>query len=167
MSDSTIADLRRELDKARLALADTQAHLTAHAQMNAALHCASDVFYSPLHAKVTAAIAGIDHALERTDQPNAPTLNHQSSDGPWAALVADLDRCRHGRHEGDDCGSCGSRSLGNPHLLRGHVIGYGMRGERIVRPDRDRKHDPAAWRTKSATRNVKADTGGEAVPDGG
>lgn len=149
MSDSTTADLRRELEKARLALADAQSHLSAHAQMNAALHCASEVFYSPLHAKVTAAITGIDHALARTDQPNVPTLDHQSSDGPWAALAADLDRCQHGRHKGDDCGSCGTRSLGNPNLPSGHVIGYGLRGERIVMPDRDHKHDPAAWRTRA------------------
>ncbi|MFJ2399818.1 hypothetical protein ACIOUE_00840 [Streptomyces xanthochromogenes] len=147
MTDPTVTDLRRELEKARLALIDAQTHLSAHAQANAALHCASEVFYSPLHAKVTAAIQGVEHALARTDRP-LPTLDPQSSDGPWAALVADLDRCEHGRHEGDDCGSCEGRSHGNPHLRPGAVIGYGLRGNRIVMPDRDHKHDPAAWRGK-------------------
>ncbi|WP_282790865.1 hypothetical protein [Streptomyces sp. CC224B] len=81
MPDSTITDLRRELEKARLALMDAQSHLSAHAQMNAALHCATEIFYSPLHAKVTAAIAGIEHALARTDRPHLPTVDSRSSTG--------------------------------------------------------------------------------------
>lgn len=148
MTDPTVTDLRRELEKARLALIDSQTHLAAHAQMNAALHCATEVFHSPLHAKVTAAIAGIEHALARTDRP-IPTLNSQSSDGVWAALAADLDRCLHGRHHGDPCGpadACTGTSTGNPHLPPGTLIGYGLRGDQIVMPDRDHKHDPAAWR---------------------
>ena len=154
MSDPTVTDLRRELEKARLALIDAQSHLSAHAHMNAALHCATEVFYSPLHAKVTSAIAGIEHALARTDRPNLPTLDARSSDGPWAALVADLDRCQHGRHQGDPCGpadACTGTSAGNPHLRPGAVIGYGLRGDQIVVPDRDSKHDPAAWRRTPST----------------
>ena len=150
INEPTLTDLRRELEKARRALIDTQSHLTAHAQMNAALHCATEVFHSPLHAKVTAAIAGIEHALARTDRP-LPTLDHHSSDGVWAALVADLDRCHHGRHQGDACGPadvCTGTSAGNPHLRPGQVIGYGLRGDHIVMPDRDHKHDPAAWRVR-------------------
>ena len=149
MSDPTVTDLRRELEKARLALIDTQSHLSAHAHMNAALHCATEVFYSPLHAKVTSAIAGIEHALARTDRPNPLTLDRQSSDGPWAALVADLDRCQHGRHQGDPCGpadACTGTSAGNPHLRPGTVIGYGLRGDPIVMPDRESKHEISAWR---------------------
>jgi hypothetical protein len=148
MTDPTVTDLRRELEKTRLALIAAQSHLSAHAQANAALHCASEVFYSPLHAKVTAAIQGVEHALARTDRP-LPTLDSQSSDGPWAALVADLDRCRHGRHIGDPCGpadDCDGTSTGNPRLRPGMVIGHDLRGDRIVVPDREHKHDPAAWR---------------------
>lgn len=153
MSDPTITDLRRELEKARYALVDAQSHLSSHAHMNAALHCATDVFFSPLHAKVTAAIQGIEHALLRTEPAvrSTPTLDSRSSDGPWAALVADLDRCMHGRHEGDDCGSCGIRSHGNPHLKTGTVIGYGLYGGAIVKPNREHKHDPAAWRLNDTT----------------
>lgn len=147
MTDPTITDLRRELEKARLALVDAQSHLSAHAHMNAALHCASEVFFSPLHAKVTAAIAGIEHALARTER-GLPTLDSQSSDGPWAALAADLDRCEHGRHQGDPCGSCGTNSHGNPHMVVGDIVGYGMYGHHIVMPDRERKDDPAAWRAR-------------------
>lgn len=145
--DPTITDLRRELAKAREALAGAETHLARHAEMNAALHCAERVMYSPLHAKVAAAIDGIDHALARTKRTqHLPTLDSRSSDGVWAALAADLDRCMHGRHEGDDCGSCGGRSRGNHHLRTGTVIGYGLRGDHIVMPGRDHKHDPAAWR---------------------
>lgn len=146
--DPTITDLRRELEKARNALEAAATHLARHAEMNAALHCATNVMYSPLHAKVTAAVAGIDHALARTEPgPDAPTRDSRSSDGAWAALVADLDRCEHGRHQGDDCGgSCGYRSKGNPHLPTGALLGYGLRGDRIVMPSRENKHDPAAWR---------------------
>ncbi|MFF4403566.1 hypothetical protein [Streptomyces sp. NPDC001404] len=148
MSSPTIADLRRELEKARNTLDSAATHLARHAEMNAALHCSPTVMYSPLHAKVTATIAGIDHALARTEpDPNVPTADSHSSDGVWAALVADLDRCEHGRHQGDDCGgSCGYRSQGNPHLRPGQVIGYGLRGDHIVMPVREDKHDPAAWR---------------------
>jgi hypothetical protein len=150
MTDPTVTDLRRELEKARLALIDAQTHLASHAEMNAALHCASQVLYSPLHAKVTTAIQGVDRALARTDQPNVPTLDSQSPDGAWAALCADLDRCVHGRHWGDDCGDCGGQSRGNPHLRPKHVIGYGRRGDPIVMPYRVDKDDPAAWRTQTA-----------------
>lgn len=148
MTDPTITDLRRELEKARLALIDAQSHLSAQAQANAALHCATEVFYSPLHAKVTAAITGIEHALARTDRP-IPTLDSQGSDGVWAALVADFDRCQHGRHIGDPCGSCGTNSHGNPHMVVGDIIGYDVHGHHIVMPDRGHKHDPAAWRIRS------------------
>ncbi|MDX3759307.1 hypothetical protein [Streptomyces sp. AK02-04a] len=148
MTNPTITDLRRELDKAREALKATLVHLAHHAEANAALHCADRVMYSPLHAKVYAAIGQIDHALARTDQPAAPTLDSQSSDGPWATLLADLDRCEHGRHQGDACGSCGPWSHGNPHLKPGSVIGYGLRGDAIVMPAREFKHNPTAWRLR-------------------
>lgn len=158
MTEPAITDLRRELEKAQLALSAAEIHLARHAEMNAALHAADRVMYSPLHAKVTTAIAGIEHALARTDRPNTPTLDSGSAGGVWAALVADLDRCRHGRHEGDDCGSCGTRSLGNPNLPPGHVIGYGLRGDRIVMPDRENKHDPAAWRVGQTHRTEETET---------
>lgn len=149
MPDSTITDLRRELEKARLALIDTQSHLSAHAQMNAALHCATEVFYSPLHAKVTATIAGIEHALARTKQDNAAEPDGRRAQ-EMARVLADLDRCVHGRHEDDGCVGCPSGvSSGNPHLKPGTVIGYGLHGSEIVMPDRDAKHDPNAWRSRS------------------
>lgn len=149
MTETVITDLRRELEKARAALIDAQSHLSAHAHMNAALHCATEVFFSPLHAKVTAAITGIEHALARTEKPVTDTLAMRSlaDTAGLVKILTDLDRCMHGRHEGDDCGgSCGYRSQGNPHLRPGSVIGYGLRGDQIVMPDRETKHDPAAWR---------------------
>lgn len=150
MTDPVITDLRRELEKARHSLVAAQSHLAAHAEMNAALHCATAVMHSPLHAVVTASIQQIEHALTRTEPVIVPTLDHRSAEGSWAALVADLDRCQHGRHQGDACGpadACTGTSAGNPHLRPGTVIGYGLRGDRIIMPLRDDKHDPAAWRT--------------------
>lgn len=151
MIQQTITDLRRELEKARSALTDTQTHLAAHAQMNAALHCATEVFYSPLHAKVTAAIKGIEHALARTNQPTITA--HDDNTCPWAKLIGELDRCEHGRHEGDACGTtCGHESKGNPHMRPGAVIGYSLRRGQIVMPHREDKYTPAAWYRKDEDR---------------
>lgn len=151
MTNPSVTDLRRELEKARAALAAAQTHLGAHAQMNAALHCASEVFHSPLHAKVTSAIAGIDHALKRTQLIGTATAAKVPIEdtADLVKILADLDRCQHGRHQGDACGpadACTGTSAGNPHIRPGQVIGYGLRGDEIVMPDRDHKHDPAAWR---------------------
>lgn len=77
--DPIVTDLRRELAKAREALTAAHKHLTAHAEMNAALHCATAVMYSPLHAKVVSAIAGIDHALQRTESATRGTRSPSAS----------------------------------------------------------------------------------------
>lgn len=143
MADEVLADLRRELEKARETLVAVEKHLARTAEANAALHVAERVMYSPLHAKVAAALTGIDHALERTQQ--APGME------PWrelAYVLLDLDRCEHGRHEGDPCsggGNCHSLSAGNPHLPPGSTIGYSLRRGPIVMPHRDDKHDAANW----------------------
>lgn len=107
--------------------------------------------YSLLNAKVVAAIAGIDHALERTEKPVTDTLAMRSlaDTAGLVKILTDLDRCQHGRHQGDACGpadACTGTSAGNPHLRPGQVIGYSLRGDHIVMPDREHKHDPAAWR---------------------
>jgi hypothetical protein len=153
VTDPNVTDLRRELAKAREALAAAETHLARNAEMNAALHCATDVFYSPLHAKVSAALHGVDHALERTEpSPPVPTLDHTTPLGELAAVLADLDRCPHGRHEGDACSdgdSCNGTSAGNPSMPTGVVIGYDRYGDPIVMPSRENKHDPRAWRTRS------------------
>lgn len=154
MSDPTITDLRRELEKAQIALIAALKHLGAHAEMNAALHCADRVMYSPLHAKIESTIDGIDHALARTEKPATDTLIGRSlaDTAGLVKILTDLDRCRHGRHEGDPCGpadECNGTSAGNPWLRPGMVIGHGLRGDEIVMPDRDHKHDPKAWRAQT------------------
>ena len=65
----TIADLRRELEKAHDTLEVVQRHLAAVAEGNAALHCADRVIYSPLYAKVESTIGGINIALRASDPP--------------------------------------------------------------------------------------------------
>ena len=62
-----------------------------------------------------------------------------------AQVLSDLDRCEHGRHQQDDCSGCGGPSKGNPHAPAGTIIGYGLGGEVIVQPLRERRSDPKAW----------------------
>jgi len=145
MTDPTILDLRRELEKARITLIDAQTHLAHHAEANAALHCSTTVLYSPLHAKVTASIQQIEHALQRTE--NAITVHDETK--ALAQVLLDLDRCMHGRHQGDECGSCNGPSKGNPNMPPGRVIGYGLYADPIVVPERADRHDAKAWRRKS------------------
>lgn len=61
-------------------------------------------------------------------------------------ILLDLDRCEHGRHEGDACIGCGGPSVGNNLINPGEVIGFGRDGTLIVMPGRDAKFDPDAWR---------------------
>lgn len=63
----------------------------------------------------------------------------------WRVLVSDLDRCEHGRHEGDDCSSCGGPSVGNPLLPVGTVLGRSLSGHPYVVPPRVEKHRIDAW----------------------
>ncbi|WP_309049063.1 hypothetical protein [Streptomyces sp.] len=153
MPDPTVIDLRRELAKAEETLIACLRHLSSHAEMNAALHCSERVMYSPLHAKVEATIDGLARARMRTDEPADNTMARSLMDTQdLVKILTDLDRCQHGRHQGDPCGpadDCDGTSAGNPHLRPGDVIGYGVRGDRIVMPERDDKHDPAAWRPGS------------------
>ncbi|MCU1617395.1 MAG: hypothetical protein JWO98_4935 [Frankiales bacterium] len=148
MTDPVITDLRRELEKARLALIDSQSHLAAHAESNAALHCATTVMYSPLHAKVTAAIGQIEHALTRTE-PNEDQAEDYTT-RLIAGVLADLDRCDHGRHAADPCGSCGGQSAGNQLLPPGRHIGHGVHANPIYVPQPADRWKPEAWRTPPA-----------------
>jgi len=66
-----------------------------------------------------------------------------------ASILSDLDRCEHGRHEGDVCGGergCNGPSHGNP-LTHGpfRQIGYDLSGRPVVVPDRGSLQDPEAW----------------------
>lgn len=64
----------------------------------------------------------------------------------WHVLVSDLDRCEHGRHEGDDCSGCGGPSVGNPMLPAGTVLGHDLSGNAYIVPERKEKHTIANWR---------------------
>ena len=67
----------------------------------------------------------------------------ETRDAAFARMVSDLDRCEHGRHEGDVCGSCGGPSVGN--LLLGDPIGFTMGGKPYRMPPWRERFDPAAW----------------------
>lgn len=63
-----------------------------------------------------------------------------------ASTLTDLDRCEHGRHEGDDCFGCEGRSKGNPLMacsparnvayLAARQIGFDISGRPICVPER-------------------------------
>jgi hypothetical protein len=150
MPDPVVTDLRRELEKARHTLLGAQSHLASHAEMNAALHCATTVMYSPLHAAVTATIGQIEHALARTESEPQPPVDH--TDSELVRVLGDLDRCEHGRHSVDHCYGCpDGQSAGNPFLPVGQQIGYGLHGGTIVVPAPEDRRRPEAWRVKPNT----------------
>lgn len=64
-------------------------------------------------------------------------------------ILRDLDRCPHGRHEGDYCSGlsgCNGPSLGNPLIKTGTIIGYTLYAtEVIVMPEPRLRYDPMAW----------------------
>lgn len=65
--------------------------------------------------------------------------------GAFERLVSDLDRCEHGRHEGDACQCPGGVSLGGV-LPTGSVIGHTIHATHvIVVPPRGDRHRPEAW----------------------
>lgn len=63
-------------------------------------------------------------------------------------ILADLNRCVHGRHQVDACFSCpDGRSAGNPHLPEpGAVVGYDLYGRVYRVPQRGKSFaDPEQW----------------------
>lgn len=78
------------------------------------------------------------------------------------AVMDDLDRCEHGRHEGDVCSGvtgCDGPSLGNPIAANtcptsrwksaGRQIGFTIHRTPIVVPSRSAMRDPAAWKAEA------------------
>lgn len=54
-----------------------------------------------------------------------------------AGMLQDLDRCEHGRHEGDNCNGCdGGVSTGNPVPESDRIIGFDISGRAIWVPRR-------------------------------
>jgi hypothetical protein len=72
-----------------------------------------------------------------------------------AGILTDLDRCEHGRHEGDDCNQCGGPSTGNPIPEDDRIIGYDISGRSIVVPKRGEKW--AYWRDEQAVVDAVTD----------
>jgi hypothetical protein len=69
--------------------------------------------------------------------------------GGWRALMDDLDRCPHGRHQIDPCASCpSSGNTGNPHLKEGDVVGYTVYAKPIVVPASEDRFDIGKWRPR-------------------
>jgi hypothetical protein len=64
-------------------------------------------------------------------------------------ILSDMDRCEHGRHEGDDCFGCGGPSVGNMFVVKGARIGTTLSGSPILIPDPDEarsdRSDATLW----------------------
>lgn len=56
--------------------------------------------------------------------------------GDLVTLLLDLDRCEHGRHEGDHCSACKGPSHGNPRVNPDRIIGYTLDAKPIRVPKR-------------------------------
>lgn len=88
-------------------------------------------------------------------QPGGPDILARGAKAE--ALLMDLDRCEHGRHEGDPCaGGCpGGYSLGNPYMGDGadddRQIGFDLVGNPIriprMRAGGADLRDADQWRT--------------------
>lgn len=68
----------------------------------------------------------------------------------WAILVSDLDRCEHGRHQGDVCSSCGGPSRGNLILPPGSEIGHDLSAACYIVPQQESRYDAKAWKRQRA-----------------
>lgn len=66
-----------------------------------------------------------------------------------AAILSDLDRCEHGRHEDEGCFGCPAGfSVGNPGMRSGQVVGYSIGGRPIRMPVPGIRSEPDAWGPK-------------------
>lgn len=97
-----------------------------------------------VHEVILALLAEIDRQRDQLARAQA-----------LVAVLADLDRCEHGRHQTDHCSGCAQSSrsngpsLGNPIArMHGGQLGYDIGGNPIVVPERARMHEPRAWRGK-------------------
>lgn len=71
------------------------------------------------------------------------SVDEAESSATAKRVLADLDRCVHGRHYSDACNGCdGGRSAGNPFLHPNKRIGTTMGGKPIILP-KEGLWDPA------------------------
>lgn len=84
--------------------------------------------------------------IERKRNKRVPTVDASTAHGTSTALLADLDRCTHGRHHGDPCADCGGYSSGNLYIKEGDRLGTGKAGEALVVPHRVYLPDAKEWR---------------------
>jgi hypothetical protein len=61
-------NIQRELQKADAVLEECQRYFEHMARMNATLHAADEVYYSPLHAKIVGIRAGIKILLPQPEE---------------------------------------------------------------------------------------------------
>ncbi len=63
-------------------------------------------------------------------------------------ILDDLDRCQHGRHEKDNCGTCDRTggNKGNPRLAEDRIIGYDIRGNPYRVPETGTWEPAEKWK---------------------
>lgn len=175
MTATDPSDLARTAyDRVRHALRWALRYHEGRAEMNAAEHCEE-----PADRPLLAALRDAASALTAHLRPETlSNLREIPAAGPaktltwreayerelvrarsldvWHTMLMDLDRCEHGRHEGDVCSGCGGPSLGNPILIGAHPrpdvfpaivrqVGYSIDGRPLLVPSRESKHNPDAW----------------------
>ena len=96
---------------------------------------------------IASAIAQYPH-IRADILAHAGLVDQRNKDAVVAlSLLADLDRCQHGRHSIDSCLSCpDGQSAGNPYCRPGAIIGFDYAGRVISMPTNPAEQlDPSAW----------------------
>lgn len=148
----------RDLDVSGVSGTGVVAEVAVFSDGHAAVHWLSDYPTTTPHPSM----ASVEHIhghggstrLVEIDEKDAVIAKLQaeikelkSRNGGWEAMMADLDRCRHGRHEIDPCAFCPpSGNTGNPHLKEGDVIGYTVYAKPMKVPAVEDRIHPGKWR---------------------
>ncbi|MFJ8006144.1 hypothetical protein [Streptomyces fagopyri] len=155
-TDPVITQLRDQLEAAQGALRTVGTYLEARDVAAATLAGHEQVRTSPLSTQVERAIADVGATLSATTPGEQQYGDHVAR--LLSRVMADIDRCKHGRHTADDCDGCpGGQSAGNPCLMTGQHIGYGMNREPLYVPLPADRYKPEAWRTWPGERHTRGD----------
>jgi hypothetical protein len=97
----------------------------------------SETLDSAIYSNQSTIVDGVMRRLtwkelyEQTEKQRAEARN-------FMGLCMDLNRCEHGRHEGDNCFGCEGASKGNPLLRPDRTLGYSIDGRfKYVLPVRE------------------------------
>jgi hypothetical protein len=111
-----------------------------------------------LHEAYTTTDGWLEDARQECKQLRAELAQAREAGEKWRRIISDLDRCPHGRHEGDTCagwrgpglydGGCkDGLSLGNPLFGACAVLGIDYSSTRLIAVPEERadRVNPDAW----------------------